>query len=69
MLADQYGCGHRESKHPAQEQKHHRIGVGSRGERRFAQELAHPNGIDRAVQGLQHIAAQDRQREQQESAT
>ena len=41
-------------------QKHNHVGRGGGGHRFFAQQLPHPDRVDRAAQRLQHIRGQRR---------
>ena len=54
--------GHREAEHDAEQHEHHDVRISGRGQCRLAQVMTDPDGIDRAVERLQHVAEQDRQR-------
>ena len=59
---------HRQAEHAAEQQEQHAVRVRRCGERGFAEEVADPERVDRRVQRLQHVAVENRQRKQQESA-
>ncbi len=67
-LADQDGGGHADAEHRADQEEHDVVGVGRGGQRRFAEEPADPDRVDRAVERLGDVAGQDRQGEQQQVA-
>jgi hypothetical protein len=56
------GRGHRKTEHHAEQQEHHDIRIADGGEGRLAQKLAHPDGVHRAIDRLQHVAEQNGQR-------
>ena len=62
-LADQDGGRHAEAEHRRGQQEHDDVGVRGRRQRAFAQIVADPDGVDRAVQRLQHAGGERRQRE------
>ena len=60
---------HRQAEHAAEQQEQHAVRVRGGRERGFAEEVPHPERIHGRVQGLQHVAVENRQREEQEPAT
>ena len=67
-LADQDVAGHADAEDRPQHQHHHDIGVAERGDGGFAQGVADPELVDRAVQRLQGVAAQQGQGKHQQGA-
>ena len=67
VLADEDGRRHRHAEGGADQQEHDGVGVGGGGERRLTQETPDPDGIHRAIQRLQDVGEQDRQREAEQA--
>ena len=65
-LPDQDRRGHAEAEHERDQQEHDDVAVRRGRERVLAQEAADPDGVDRAVQRLQHRGCQRRQGEEQQ---
>ncbi|MNT03212.1 hypothetical protein D3C72_1377340 [compost metagenome] len=67
-LADHDRVGHADAEHHAQQEEQDDVGVGGCRQRRFAEKAPDPDRVDRCVQRLQDVAAEHRQREQQQGA-
>ena len=65
-LGDHHGRRHAEPEHDGKHEEHDDIGVGGRGERLRAQETADPDGVDRAIQGLEDVGRQRRHGKEQQ---
>ncbi len=59
-LADENGRRHGDTEGRADQQEHNRVGVRRRRERGLAEEAPHPDGVHRAIEGLQDVREQDR---------
>ncbi len=65
-LANQDRRCHADAEHRAEQEEQDHVRVRGRGQCRLAEEMPDPDRIDRPIQRLQHVAAEDRQREQQQ---
>jgi hypothetical protein len=65
-LPDQDSCSHADAEYRAEQEEQDVVRVRDAGQCFLAEEATDPHGIHGAVERLQHVATEDRQRKQKQ---